>query len=382
MSQERIELVLFAASPDDVEWERETGVREVVDELNDSVARQQGYVIRVRTWQDVTPAAGRAQGVVLDQIGGVDIFVGIMAKRFGSPTDHYESGTEEEFYAAYNHWCSTEKPHVLFYFGQPLQRFRSRGELDEMGRVLRFKTEVEGLALTSEYDGRREFTRKLRKHLTNLLLEWSKESARSQRATEGSVVLPYWEVWRDAAVGRRGPGMRTEAGLYASATRSIDFMTISGRSIYSGDVEEILREKSGTDLRVRLLLFDWNSPWVRAKMEDERRRTTAEIELAREKAQSIARQLLKASAEGGIDLQIRLYQEYPVWRFIVIDERKAYVGFYPEGKRGYEGPLFVVEKETAGGLLQPIMQLFETTWESSGVSLALDDRRLDLEPLV
>jgi hypothetical protein len=40
---------------------------------------------------------GRPEQLILDQIGQYDLFVGIMWRRFGTPTGVAGSGTEQEF---------------------------------------------------------------------------------------------------------------------------------------------------------------------------------------------------------------------------------------------------------------------------------------------
>ena len=56
----------------------------------------------VRWESHCNPGVGsNVQSVINEQIGPTDIYVGIMWKRFGTPTGRAGSGTEEEFKAAY-----------------------------------------------------------------------------------------------------------------------------------------------------------------------------------------------------------------------------------------------------------------------------------------
>ena len=58
------------------------------------------FRIESKKWEkDVFPAFGEdSQDVINKQIGtDYNIFVGIMWKKFGTPTSRAESGTEEEF---------------------------------------------------------------------------------------------------------------------------------------------------------------------------------------------------------------------------------------------------------------------------------------------
>src|SRR5436305_6871846 len=173
MASSLIEIRLFSASPNDVAREREEAVRKIAEELNDGVARERGFVIRVLTWEDLVPDLGRAQQVILDQIGTFDIFVGIMGGRFGSPTGQYESGTEEEFYKAYNTWLAVHRPRVLFYFKQGLERMPATEiEVEQISKVVKFRSEVQKLGLPRDYSDYDEFTKLFRRHLTDVILRW------------------------------------------------------------------------------------------------------------------------------------------------------------------------------------------------------------------
>lgn len=71
-------------------------------------------------WETHTyPAVGTsAQAVINEQIGDdYDIFIGIMWTHFGTPTESFGSGTEEEFYRALQKRSSNGDPlRILFYF--------------------------------------------------------------------------------------------------------------------------------------------------------------------------------------------------------------------------------------------------------------------------
>ena len=92
---------VFVASPGDVPDERDA-LDEVVDDLRHSF---DDLDVRLLRWErDTYPAMGRPQGVVNDQVGEFDVFVGVMWKRFGTRTGEADSGTEEEFNRAFERW--------------------------------------------------------------------------------------------------------------------------------------------------------------------------------------------------------------------------------------------------------------------------------------
>jgi len=92
---------LFIASPGDVASERDALDR-VVREVNQTHGAPLGYVIELWRWEThAVPGGGRPQAVINDQIPEYDIFIGIMWRRFGTPTGVAGSGTEEEYRIAY-----------------------------------------------------------------------------------------------------------------------------------------------------------------------------------------------------------------------------------------------------------------------------------------
>ena len=111
-------------------------------------------------------------------------------------------------------------------------------------------------------------------------------------------------------------------------------------------------------------------------MRDERRTSEVEIELAAEKACGVAENFLKMGRLYELNLEIRLYSEYPVWRYMIIDNEFVYLGYYPRDKRGYEGPMFIHRKDEAGSLFYPVDQHFNRLWDQSAPSLTLKDLRL------
>ncbi len=378
MSDQLKEVRIFIASPSDVENERMQAVK-IIEELNSTgVARSMGLILHPITFSDVISKIGeRPEQAILDYIDmeDLDIFVGIMWKRFGTPTGaEYESGTEEEFHVAYDRFSINGKPRILFYFNMQMDRMPSSGDFHGMQKVMGLKEKIGNLGLYTEYSGISEFEKKFRRDITRVILNWEqkiKTCVIDIKKTECN----YFETWRDAYSTDRISGERVEAYLYKKASNNVRFMTISGRSVFSNDVEEALKSKNMGSFRFELLLFDWNSPFFATKMNDERRESGVEIEMAKKKACAIAENFLSMGKSFGIDLEIRLYTQYPVWRCMIIDNETAFLGYYPTGKRGYEGPMHVYKKDEEGSLFYPVNQYFEKLWEVSGPSLVPGDSR-------
>lgn len=174
MADSVIRVNVFVASPGDVSLEREQ-LSKVVNEINltiSALAPEKRVVLELIKWEThVHPGLGRdAQDVINQQIGDYDIFMGMMWKRFGTPTAVAESGTEEEFQRAYTSWEQNKHLPVLFYFCQaPFAPPRSREEIEQLGKVLRFRNELSDKGLVWEYEDPTSFADVIRPHLILVL---------------------------------------------------------------------------------------------------------------------------------------------------------------------------------------------------------------------
>lgn len=158
---------VFVASPGDCAKERAT-VGKVVEEINRTVGEREGWFCRVSKWeQNARPAVGRGQQLILDQIGPYDIMVGIMYKRFGTPTGKAGSGTEEEYDAAFSQWRRKRKhkPEIMFYFREVSLREPNKEEIRQYELVTAFRKKVYKATLAWHYKYQKDFADRLRPHL-------------------------------------------------------------------------------------------------------------------------------------------------------------------------------------------------------------------------
>ena len=182
---------VFVASPGDVTDER-NALSKLVAELNQTisiVAPEKGLILEVVRWEShAYPAAGRPQAVINDQLRDFDIFVGIMWKRFGTPTGQARSGTEEEFNLAYENWQNHGRPHLMFYFCQtPFAPQASPSEAEQLLRVVKFRQRLSELALVWEYHDHADFADTVRPHLLRVL---AKAIQAEQSAPERTASVP------------------------------------------------------------------------------------------------------------------------------------------------------------------------------------------------
>ncbi|MBD3338167.1 MAG: TIR domain-containing protein [Candidatus Lokiarchaeota archaeon] len=167
-------LKIFVASPGDVIEERDIVSQIVVPELRRIFGDEQIFgkekridIEAVRwethTWPDI---GDDVQDVVNKQIGDFDILVGIMWKRFGTPTNRAESGTGEEFERAYQYNKLLNRPKIMFYFRTEKFYTTDKDEWEQFRKVLSFRDELVDLGvLFNEYESPIEFERNVREHL-------------------------------------------------------------------------------------------------------------------------------------------------------------------------------------------------------------------------
>lgn len=169
-------LKIFLASPGDTEAER-VAAEEVVDEINKSIGSRDNFRLELLKWEnDTYPSVGAdGQDVINKQIGSdYQIFVGIMWKKFGSPTKRAGSGTEEEFNLAYDRYTNNKDIQIMFYFNTaPIPQ---DADLMQAQKVKDFKKKIEDLgAYHKPFDTTKDFEKKLRMDLTRYVKDVLKE---------------------------------------------------------------------------------------------------------------------------------------------------------------------------------------------------------------
>ena len=164
---------VFVASASDVAIERQA-LQGIVNELNRTIRAlipsSETRVELVRWETDAHPAAGRAQGVILEQVGDYDILLGILWHRHGTPTGRANSGTEEEVREALKRREATGRPELMIYYSRALiPPPRSLVEIEQLRRVVGLREVLEKEALLWEYDSTATFPDLVRPHLTEVV---------------------------------------------------------------------------------------------------------------------------------------------------------------------------------------------------------------------
>lgn len=173
MPQQQVILNVFLASPSDVSYEREV-IQNIINELNKTWSKNLNLRLELLRWEtDVVPSFGEySQGVINQQIGSdYDIFIGLLWSRFGMPTKEYSSGTEEEFYRAYQLHNDGKDIDLLIYFkNDPI----ALEEIDphQIQKIKEFKKTIQDLGGVYGITSNDNFEGKLRSHLSVIIQKW------------------------------------------------------------------------------------------------------------------------------------------------------------------------------------------------------------------
>ena len=145
----------FIGSPSDTSKEREI-CDKVFYEINTTIGESMDFRIESKKWEkDVFPSFGSdSQDVINTQIGSdFNIFVGIMWKKFGTPTSRAESGTEEEFLNAHKLWEKNKDIDLMFYFNKEAPEL-DEIDTEQLSKVRQFSKKVAELGgLYYQYNG-------------------------------------------------------------------------------------------------------------------------------------------------------------------------------------------------------------------------------------
>jgi hypothetical protein len=163
------ELRIVVASPRDVKSERGL-LPALIAELERSLGDLLAVSLRVIMWEtDAYPGfrTGGAQALIDEvlRIDQCDILVGIFWKRFGSPVSDADSGTEHEIRLALASWKNSGTPQMMMYFNEKPFMPSSELEIEQFGRVLKFKKDFPKEGLWWTYKGKNSFSTLVRSHL-------------------------------------------------------------------------------------------------------------------------------------------------------------------------------------------------------------------------
>ena len=153
---------LLISCPGDVKDEV-TLVESAVDEFNELYADPLGITIKTRHWEKSSYAqsGGKPQVLLNEQfVNKCDAAVAIFWTRFGSPTDEYSSGTEEEIEIM----LQSGKQVFMYFSDKPIPPSKMNGDEYKKVQVFRDKYKDRGLYFT--YSSDEEFKKMFFAHLS------------------------------------------------------------------------------------------------------------------------------------------------------------------------------------------------------------------------
>ena len=169
---------IVIASPSDVKEEREA-LDKVIERVNRNTAENLGLILKAVRWETESYPGFHIDGPqgLIDpriKIEDCDILICIFWKRFGTPIEKDgKTGTEHEFYKAYEAWKQNRTPHIMLYFNQKEYVPRNPEESKQQTYVLEFKRNLPKECLFWNYNGLEEFKEFVHDHITAYLNRYS-----------------------------------------------------------------------------------------------------------------------------------------------------------------------------------------------------------------
>lgn len=172
---------ILVSSPSDVLDERES-MDIVITELNHTYGSRTNVILELVKWETHSaPAASETdvQDLIDKDLGSdYDLFIGILWKKFGTPTTKYGSGTEQEFRNAHLRFKQDPKSlQILFYFKTSAPFSLSDIDPLQLEKVNMFKSELGNKGVYYwDYNTNEELQRFLRFHIPKRIDELRKSS--------------------------------------------------------------------------------------------------------------------------------------------------------------------------------------------------------------
>lgn len=169
------EYVVFVSSPSDTKEERSV-ITEIIDEINwyyepvEEIPRLKLLDLENNVRSKITGL--EPQAIIDEQIKGYDVFIGIFRNKFGTPTEKYGSGTEQEFYNAWEKYNENpDSVEISFYFCSKLPSDKKEVNMEDLMAINKFKEKIGNEGFYKEYDSIKKFKEIIRADLRNFVLE-------------------------------------------------------------------------------------------------------------------------------------------------------------------------------------------------------------------
>ena len=165
---------IFIGSPSDVQEERKI-IEGVIEEMNGYYEHLDVPTLKLISLKtNVRSKIGNFEGqsVIDKQIDDkYNVFIGILWKKFGTKTENYDSGTEQEFYNAFEKYEKDPKSmEIMFYF---CERNPDFNEIDgkQLSLVQNFRKNLGDKGLYKTYSSIEDFKEMIKNDLKLLITE-------------------------------------------------------------------------------------------------------------------------------------------------------------------------------------------------------------------
>lgn len=219
---------VFIACPGDLATER-AAVIDVIEEINSTHGVPLNYRLRpVWYGKDAAAGFGPPQAVVNEFLQGqYELFVGLMWKRFGTPTVEWKSGTEEEYRLAHDR-CSKQQFPLLFYFLQKPFMPASDDDLAQVGKVLAFRAELQSSQFTWDCADLNYFRDRVRKDLCLWMNELTGARKRPKQQVVPETAAMFHDLWP-----RMEPNLQAAFAVAYNENRRVGDGGIQTRDLFS-----------------------------------------------------------------------------------------------------------------------------------------------------
>jgi hypothetical protein len=142
---------------------------------------------------------------------------------------------------------------------------------------------------------------------------------------------------------------------------SFDFVGISARTMLIEElfIEKLIKSAKGKN-KFRFLLLNPNCENVEIKSNEEGDTKSSwenEINASIERLKSLKK-------EHKLNIEIRLYNSYPIFRQVILNNSIMYFSWYPTGQRGSSSPVMCFD-DSKKSIYQPLKANYEELWKSS-----------------
>ena len=156
-------------------------------------------------------------------------------------------------------------------------------------------------------------------------------------------------------------GSNDAISAVSESTSQFYFLGISGsRTVNNVNFELAVVKLARSGANVRFLLLDPSSPLVAKRAGDE----GSSAEVWEHDIKATTRRLRDIAIRHSVTIEVKYYDEYPIWRMLVVDRKSIYLNYYLDRKRFTDSPQ-VIMKKTETGLVNPYVKYFDNLWGSA-----------------